>query len=396
MTILERYLFRTAFFAFVMCLVALTSVIWLTSALRELSLVTSKGQTILVFLYITLLSIPALLMLIVPIALFAGIIYVLNKFNSDSELIVMSAAGAPPLSIVRPFFILALIATAIVGYVTLAAMPSTYRTMRDLLSKIRADIVTKIVQEGKFVSLDSGITFHYKAKSGDALLGIMIQDRRDTSRISTYIASQGQVVEMSGTTFMILEKGSVHRQTPGARDNAMISFDRYALDLDQVAGEGETTIYKPRERSTWALLTQDASEPYYKIQAGRFRAELHDRFANALYPLACLAIAFAALGAPRTTRQGRGFAIGAAVAAMLGMRWAGFYASTQVARLPNMVFLVYAVPLSAIIGGLIISFRQQTGRTIVPRNWARAIEAFAAKLRDPAALLGRRRAAATS
>ena len=386
MTILERYLFRTGFFAFALCMVALTAIIWLSSALRELSLVTSKGQTILVFLYMTLLSIPALLMLIVPIALFAGTIYVLNKFNSDSELIVMSAAGAPPWRIARPFIALALFATAIVAYVTIIAMPTTYRTMRDLLSKIRADIVTKIVQEGKFVSLDSGITFHYKSKSGDALLGLLIQDRRDTNKISTYIADRGQVVDLSGTAFMILEKGSIHRQTPGAKDNAMIAFDRYALDLDQVSGEGEATIYKPRERSTWALLSQDVNEPYYKLQAGRFRAELHDRFANTLYPFACLAIAFAALGAPRTTRQGRGFAIGLAIAAMMGMRWAGFYASTQSARSPGAALLVYAVPLSAVIGGLIISMRQQAGKSVVPRAFGLAAEALASKLKDPALL----------
>jgi len=39
MRILERYIFRTAMSAFLLCLIALTGVIWITSALRELDLV---------------------------------------------------------------------------------------------------------------------------------------------------------------------------------------------------------------------------------------------------------------------------------------------------------------------------------------------------------------------
>lgn len=48
MTLLERYILRNAFTAFVSCLVALTGVIWVTQALRELDLLNGKGQTVLI------------------------------------------------------------------------------------------------------------------------------------------------------------------------------------------------------------------------------------------------------------------------------------------------------------------------------------------------------------
>ena len=53
MDLIERYIFRIAFSAFVGILVALTAVIWITQALEELDLLTSKGQTILMFLTVT-------------------------------------------------------------------------------------------------------------------------------------------------------------------------------------------------------------------------------------------------------------------------------------------------------------------------------------------------------
>ena len=57
--------------------------------------------------------------------------------------------------------------------------------------------------------------------------------------------------------------------------------------------------------------------------AGRFRGELTDRFASPLYAFAAGLIGFAALGEARTTRQGRGVAIAAAVLIFVALRMLG-------------------------------------------------------------------------
>ena len=62
------YIFRTTFGAFLVVLVSLTAVIWVTQALRDLDIVTNQGQTILVFIGITGLIIPLLILVIAPIA----------------------------------------------------------------------------------------------------------------------------------------------------------------------------------------------------------------------------------------------------------------------------------------------------------------------------------------
>src|SRR5271163_2616776 len=100
---IERYLFRTAATAFLAGLVTLTAIIWVTQSLKQLDLMTSKGQTILVFLRITGLGLPFLTAIIAPVALFASVLYCLNRLNGDSELIVMSAAGLSTSRLLRPF-----------------------------------------------------------------------------------------------------------------------------------------------------------------------------------------------------------------------------------------------------------------------------------------------------
>src|SRR5215468_7611818 len=69
----DRYIFRTTFGAFLLVLISLTTVIWLTHALREIDLMTGQRQTVLTFLGITSLLIPMLVLVIAPISLVVAV-----------------------------------------------------------------------------------------------------------------------------------------------------------------------------------------------------------------------------------------------------------------------------------------------------------------------------------
>ena len=60
MTLFGRYMFRQVANAFLVILLTLTSVVWLATALKELNLNHSQGQGFLLFLQMTLLSLPSL------------------------------------------------------------------------------------------------------------------------------------------------------------------------------------------------------------------------------------------------------------------------------------------------------------------------------------------------
>ena len=349
MRLIERYIFRIALSAFLACLVGLTGVIWVTQALRELDLITAKGQTLLIFLFVTGLSLPTLITVIAPVALFIAVIYALNKLNGDSELIVMSAAGLPPRRLLRPFLTLAALVSLVVAVLTIQVIPSSFQELRDVVTRVRGDFIANIVKPGQFTALDSGITFHFRDRAANgALLGIFMQDGREPGRRVVYLADRGQAVDIDGQSYLVLERGSIHRQQPGGRDSSIITFERYAVDLAAFTPPDAETVYKPRERSTSQLLFPDGGEAYYKATRGRFRAELHDRLSAWLTPLALAFIAFAALGDARTTRQGRGAAVAGAVVAVVALRIAGFAASSAAVRSAGALVAVYGVPLAAI------------------------------------------------
>ncbi len=361
--LLDRYILKIAALAALVLLVGLTGVIWVTQALREVDLITGKGQTVYIFFTVTLLSLPALIAGIAPVALFMATLYTLNRLNGDSELIVMNASGIAPSRLTRPFIVLTLATSVLVGYMSISVMPAGFRALRDLITVIRADFVANVVKEGQFVTLDSGITFHYRERSGDALLGIFMQDRRDPKQPAVYIAERGRTVDVDGNSFLMLEKGTIQRESAAQDTTSIISFERYALNLsalsgDPAGGEGEGSgdgvIYKPRERTTWALLNQDPNEPYYTFQAGRFRAELHNRLSAPLYPIAFMLVAFALLGEARTTRQGRAAAIQAAILLVAAVRIGAYAAWTASVRSGFAALLLYLLPLATIAGSVVL------------------------------------------
>jgi len=349
MNLIERYIFRIVATAFLSCLLGLTGVIWITQALREMDLITGKGQTLLVFLTVTGLSLPLLVAVISPVALFIAIMFALNRLNGDSELIVMSAAGMRPGRVMRPFLIFGGIVSVLMAVLTLYLIPASFQELRDLISKIRADFVSNIVQEGQFTTLDNGVTFHYRERAGEALLGILMQDRRDETRKVVYLAERGQTVEHKGQSYLKLENGSIHRQGSANQQSSIVTFDSYAVDLSALNQETTELVYKPRERSTGDLLMPDREDYYSKVQPGRMRAELHDRLTSWMFAVAVVFIAFACLGEVKTTRQGRGTAMAVAVVVVVSFRIAMFAASSAVARSQGGLVVLYGLPLLTIV-----------------------------------------------
>ena len=354
---IQRYLFRTASVAFLGGLFTLTAVIWVTQALKQLDLMTSKGQTILVFLTVTGLGLPFLTAVIAPVALFASVLYCLNKLNGDSELVVMSASGISTARLLVPF--LALFALVFLGVAALyiEIMPLSFQAIQNLTARVHADFIANFARPGAFTELEAGFVFHYRERANDgSLRGVFIQDRRDTAAIATYIAEVGEIVEKEGDTYLLLLKGSTQRPRASG-DSAIITFDDYAIDLSQFIRKGDA-VRRPRERTTWQLLASDAGDPRQAQLAGQLRAELFERFASPFYAFAAGLIGFAALGEARTTRQGRGWAIISAVLVFAAVRLLGITASLlmrgKAGALPPLwvPFSVWAIPLVACAASL--------------------------------------------
>jgi lipopolysaccharide export system permease protein len=355
---ISLYIFRTTFNAFLVVLISLTAVIWVTQALRDFDIMTSQGQTILVFVGITGLIIPLLVLVIAPIALVIVVAHVLNKLCSDSEIIVMNAAGMSPWRLFRAFFYVAVVVSLLVAVIGAYFAPKGLRMLRDWLTEVRADVVTTVLQPGRFTTLEPGVTIRLRERRPNGeLLGILLDDRRDPKQQVTVFAERGEIVTSGNSSFLVMQQGVVQRKEATQRDPTIVLFDRYAFDLSQFSTGQQAVKYSIRERYIWQLLFPDPKDPLFVEQPGQFRAELHDRLIAPLYPIAFVVIAFAYLGAPRTTRQSRNMSILGAITWVGVLRLTGFASTVFGANTAWLLSLQY-IAVALVLGlGLFVIHR---------------------------------------
>jgi lipopolysaccharide export system permease protein len=353
-TLFSRYVFRQVANAFVLILVTLTSIVWLATALRQLDLIVSQGQGVVLFLKMTLLTLPGLMALIAPNAMLMASLYTLDRMNGDSELIVMTASGAPVWRIGTPFVILAFLVCVASLICNLYVMPAAMRELSTLITQVRTDVISQVLQPGRFSSTEAGLTFHIRDRSptGD-LLGLLVHDERDDTQVMSYLANHGRIVSNDDGAYLVMFDGHVQRYEPKTPDKGaqIVAFDQYVLNISDLNPKGADASkeLRPRERYLSELINPDPKLLEGKGNVGQIRTELHDRFSTPLYPMAFVFLAIAVLGHARTTRESRWAQILTAFGIALGLRVSGLTMSNLVTLNAAAVPFVYALPIGAII-----------------------------------------------
>lgn len=344
--ILRQLIGPTALFAFL-----LTAVVWLSQSLRLLDLVINRGQSAPTFVYLTLLMLPGLLVIILPIAFFAGALFGLNKLNADSELVAMTAAGFSLWQLARPVLVVAAIIAALTYANTLWLMPLSQRTMKDRVMDIRADIGAAILTEGTFNTPAQGLTVFIRDLAPDGTInGILVHDNRNPIHPITYIAQSGMLAQTPAGARLIMENGTIEQTERGGAKISVLKFQRYVFNLDQFASNDNNSIREIHERYLgelfWPKLAAGLSNRQKLLNL--FRAEGHDRLAEPLYAFAFALIAIAAVTRGRRVRGTYILRLILACVIAGVVRILGYGVQGVGARDPMFNVLIYLVPLVAI------------------------------------------------
>jgi lipopolysaccharide export system permease protein len=294
---------------------------------------------------------PSLLVVLVPIAFFGAALYVLNRLNSDSELVVMWSAGVSRLQLAAPVICAAVVAMAITYTCGLYLMPLGQRTMNAKLFDIRADIGAAILREGTFTSPSDGLTvFIRELTPGGVIRGILVHDNRQPQRPATYLAESGLLAQTPQGPRLIMSNGHIEQAEAGGARLSMLKFDRYVFDLDQFAGPQRGADRDTSEQYLSGLLHPAAAlDPRVK---STFMAEAHNRIAAPFYCIGFALIALVATGKGPMTRGS--YALRLTTAGLTGalLRLLGYAAQGMAARNSTLLFLIDALPAAGIIIGM--------------------------------------------
>ncbi len=298
--------------------------------------------------------------LIAPIALLIASIHVLNRLNSDSELIVMAAGGMPAWTLLKPLAALAFIISMGVGFVNHVAGPWAQQKLRELAVQVRTDLMAQVIQPWRFTSPEAKLTVHIRDRAPNGeLLGLLMHDARDPKQVVTYLAERGRIIKQGDAAYLRMENGHIVRRLEHDASPQIVVFERYAVDINKLEQRADqVVVVRPRERYTDELLRPDPNDPVFKMNPGSFTSELHERLASPLYAFAFVLMVLAFMGQAQTTRTSRTRAVISAFAIGVFYRVAGITVANYVVVRPNMAAVLYAPPaLAALSAAIMIQWR---------------------------------------
>ena len=269
------YIYRQLLGPFILIMLSMTGIAWLTQSLRFIELIVIKGLPINVFLNLTILIIPKLLVTIIPFVAFLAVLITYTRLNTESELISMKSAGMNNFKILLPAIIFGITLGALTISIENYGSPYAYNKFKTLQHNIRNNYISTLFQEKVFSSPIKGLTVFIKErdKIGN-FQGILIHDERDANKTISIIAEQGKIVTtQEGARFALING---NRQEVSKNKNiSILYFNEYTLNITNYNIDNSPRFKEASERSFYELFNSEKNiSALYKKE---FLAEGHKR-----------------------------------------------------------------------------------------------------------------------
>ncbi|WP_426028619.1 LptF/LptG family permease [Brevundimonas sp. TWP2-3-4b2] len=346
MTLIQGYLFRQIARPVVDACAALTGIGILSQSLDQLQVIVERGQSVWVMIKLTLLAVPQLLAVIVPIGMFVGALIALTRLQREQELTAIFASGVTRLAAIRPAIMLAVMAALVTLSITTVLQPWGQRQARAEAFAIRTDLAAALIEEGRFVQGPDGLTVYVQQIEQNGLLKNLFVYIEKGDKVTTWDAAEARFGRIDGAPVLTLLNGS--RQSYSSRGVLEYwSFGRTVVDLSPYANLTDRIRYKPSDLYLPQLFNPSPGDLESVGSAGELMAEAHSRLSAPLYALLAMAMALTAIMGGQFSRTGYGLRIAKAAAAFLIVRVAGYGIVSASAWNGWLNVLQYLLPLVA-------------------------------------------------
>ncbi|WP_296597430.1 LPS export ABC transporter permease LptF [Phenylobacterium sp.] len=364
MRLIDRYLLRQLLGPVVLATLALTAVALLSQSLAGLDLIVNQRQSALVFLKVTLLYMPQLINLILPIAVFVAALVALNRLHTEQEIVVCFAGGMSRWRVISPAMRLACTIAFLALLMNIFVQPLCFRALRQELFEVRTDLAATLVREGEFTEPAPGLTVYAQSVDGQGnLRNLFIHQIKPDGGTTTYTAEKGRVGRAQGRPVLFMTNGS-NQEFSGRGVLNYLTFNEYVFDLAPLANSDELIHYKPSDRYLHELFFPDLQQDWERRNRLELLAEGNARLASPLYNIAFMALALAAIigGGFSRLGYGRRIVVIGGIAALV--RLAGFLIQSACEDSAWLNIAQYAVPVLCIWGAMAAIFRQKVSRRI--------------------------------
>jgi lipopolysaccharide export system permease protein len=282
--------------------------------------VVASGQTARVFLEFSLLVLPQVFVIVLPLAGIGAALYALNRLYTETELVVMMSAGMGPLALLRPVGMFGAGIALMLAVNTILVLPTASRTLAERSQAVRSDLANSLIVERQFLHPISGLTlFITDTSQAGEMAGIFLNDQRVPERPVTYSAERALLLREGMEARLVMLDGIALSPGPGNTLNT-VTFNQFVFDLSELLSDEGGRNMRPAEYSIADLLRPtEEMLATGRYERGDFIAEGNYKLAlpllAILYPM--IALVTLLVGGYRRAGFGRRVVVAVAVSAVL-------------------------------------------------------------------------------
>ena len=286
MSRLTIYVIKEISSSFLFSVTLLTGILWLGQSLRHLDLLTTNNVDISAYFSYVVLLLPKILQLTTPISFFVSVMFILNRLRSDSELIVLWAAGKSNRNIlIKPILIFTSFIFILLITLSIYLTPYSLNEIRHKIIDIRSSgIHSAMLKERKFISPIDTLTIFVQEIDGKKISGLLIHDLKDPNNPNTYIAESGEMIVDQNIKFLRLYNGNIQILDKENKKISEIYFESYDLNLSPYSHKESSHFYTD-ELKTSIIINKIKDDSYSEAEF----AELNNRVINPIY-IFCLSL----------------------------------------------------------------------------------------------------------
>ncbi len=275
----------------------LVSIYWVNRAVILFDQILADGQTSGTFITLTLLTLPNVMRMVLPMSAFVAAVYVTNRMTTESELIIPQAIGMSFWRLARPVAVFGLIASMMMGLFVHFIVPISRYELAERSAAINEDVSSRLLTEGRFLHPVHGVTLYIRSIARDGeMRDVFLSDARAEKTRTDYIAARAYLVREEAGPKLVMVEGTADSYDLATGRLAATQFETFTYDISALLSAGGRGKRDVREYDTATLFHPDAAAlAATGTDVGHFLYEGHLRIAQPFNPLVVSLIGFAAL-----------------------------------------------------------------------------------------------------
>ena len=352
MRLINTYVTQNFFKTFVIVLLVISTLAWLTQIIDDLALILDRDRSIYDFFGLTILLYPYIVSIMAPSSILIASIIVIDRMTRDSEMVILNASGISLMQKILPFVSASIFITVLIYILSLHVSPLAMKDFREKINEIKSDIISSSFKKNEFSSPDSDYTVYVSDISdNNEFRGIIIKDMKSNDLIITYTAKNARIIDVDDQIILEMENGKIYSENLNLSDKetSTIIFEEYTVNLSNIFRSADGSYFKASDKSLGELfdvgkiLTAED-----RARSVEFMNEAHIRISNPLYAIAFLFISLFFLQKDLNFRNIKSSDIILVATCSFCVKLSGLVLSNKIMDY-ELYFLHYVVP-TAVIG----------------------------------------------